>query len=43
MKFDEVLHSQHHNTMLNNVHLCFRTQTVESVDGIYTRLSMLHL
>lgn len=30
MKFDEVLHSQHHNTMLNNVHLCFRTQTVES-------------
>lgn len=23
MKFDEVLHFQHHNTMFNNVHLCF--------------------
>lgn len=23
MNFDEVLHSQHHNAMFNNVHLCF--------------------
>lgn len=26
MKFDEVLHFQHHNTMFNNVHLCFCEQ-----------------